>query len=242
MFWNRLSEEADRWKQRAESRELIPGGSGLPWKRKKGGEAAAFSKNSCNLTWTESVCTMKYGIPAPPAAPISPGWLISLSLSCCCFYFNFLFINRCCRSPLSAAPTPGPMKPQGPSTLSLENGFWHRFGKPGIEREQPRLGSGSSAAAEEFPVRVLQQIISHHLRSLCKYPSTATGGTPPPPPPPLPPPPAHPSLLFSSFLRWEKKKRRRKKSTTIKWKYKPETATALPAADDSFFFFLFFFK
>lgn len=38
---------------------------------------------------------------------------------------------------------------------------------------QPQLSSSSSVTAEEFPARVLQQIVSHHLRCLCKYPSTA---------------------------------------------------------------------
>lgn len=141
---------------------------------------------------------------------------LSLFLSCCCFFFNppffFLFINRCCRSPLSAAPTRGPIQPQGPSSLSLETVFWHRFGKPGIAREQPRLGSGSSAAAEEFPVRVLQQIISHHLRSLGKYPSTATGGSPPAPHHPPPTSPFPPLPFFSPHFSDEKEK----KGTTIK--------------------------
>lgn len=58
------------------------------------------------------------------------------------------------------------------------NGFGTDL-EPWTEREPPRLGSGSSAAAEEFPARVLQQIISHHLRSLSKYPSTVTRTTPP---------------------------------------------------------------
>lgn len=42
---------------------------------------------------------------------------------------------------------------------------------------QPQLSSSSSAAAEEFPARVLQQIVSHHLRCLGKYPSTVGGNT-----------------------------------------------------------------
>ena len=42
---------------------------------------------------------------------------------------------------------------------------------------QPQLSSSSSAAAEEFPARVLQQIVSHHLRCLGKYPSTVGGST-----------------------------------------------------------------
>lgn len=44
-----------------------------------------------------------------------------------------------------------------------------------IQCLQPWLSSSSSAEAEEFPARVLQQIISCHLRCLGKYPSTAAG-------------------------------------------------------------------
>lgn len=51
--------------------------------------------------------------------------------------------------------------------------FGTTFSEPWTERlqTQPQLSSSSSAAAEEFPARVLQQIVSHHLRCLCKYPS-----------------------------------------------------------------------
>lgn len=55
---------------------------------------------------------------------------------------------------------------------------------------QPQLSSSSSVTAEEFPARVLQQIVCHHLRCLCKYPSTAVRkhsslSAPHPPPPHL---------------------------------------------------------
>lgn len=55
--------------------------------------------------------------------------------------------------------------------------FGTTFSEPWTERlqTQPQLSSSSSAAAEEFPARVLQQIVSHHLRCLGKYPSTAGG-------------------------------------------------------------------
>lgn len=50
--------------------------------------------------------------------------------------------------------------------------FGTTFSEPWRERlqTQPQISSSSSAAAEEFPAKVLQQIVSHPLRSLGKHP------------------------------------------------------------------------
>lgn len=107
---------------------------------------------------------------------------------------------------------------------------------------QPQLSSSSSVKAEEFPARVLQQIVSHHLRCLCKYPSTAVRkhsslSAHPHPPPHLWMRPFLSLILIYFlwtcffvvfFLRWEKEEAPLYKNYRKHW----EWATVFFAADD----------
>lgn len=127
-----------------------------------------------------------------PAAPISPGRLtlphafyffcFSIRFSFLSLFFSLLPYQHLFFLLFSFFLPPSTNRLFRTSGLSEEppETVWHdvfRSPEQSVCSPQPQLSSSSSAAAEEFPARVLQQIVSHHLRCLGKYPSTVGGST-----------------------------------------------------------------
>lgn len=127
------------------------------------------------MTWTQTVCTVKHGSPGDePHHQLHPSLQTdTLSPSPPSNHYIILSLPLLSITPSSILTQHRPRQTSGLSA-GPANCVAQHSSEPWMERlqKQPQLSLSSSAAAEEFPARVLQQIVSHRLRCLRKYPSS----------------------------------------------------------------------